>query len=185
MSFGLLNHLDNLTLILNNNNSIVHRWPQLGNEWISESSATRSMLHEIDTCIQCVHKHISTCQILHSPPEQWLHSVNDVSQIKGQRHAGVIHTPEGPVHWGLLGGQCLGQTWVAPEATEHRKQKKSHLLLPPVKAQVGRDSSPKGHVSPHSQNFLHVFIFIFASYYSLPKPGFHLKVLWDVFTSKY
>lgn len=44
------------------------------------------------------------------PPEQGLNSVNDVSQIKGQRHAGVIHTPKGTVHWGLLRGQCLGQT---------------------------------------------------------------------------
>lgn len=38
------------------------------------------------------------------PPEQGLHSGDDVSKIKGQRHAGVIHTPEGPVHRGLLGG---------------------------------------------------------------------------------
>lgn len=42
--------------------------------------------------------------ILSSPPQQWLHSVDDVSQVKGQRHARVIHTPEGSVHGGLLRG---------------------------------------------------------------------------------
>lgn len=64
-----------------------------------------------------------------SPPEQRLHSADDVSQVKGQRHAGVVRAPEGPVHRGLLGGQRLGQTGVAPKATGHRKQ--AHPLAPP------------------------------------------------------
>lgn len=61
------------------------------------------------------------------------------------------------------GASSGGNVWARLEWHLRRQntgnKKKSHLLLPPVKAQVGRDSSPKGHVSPHSQNFLHVFIF--------------------------
>lgn len=58
------------------------------------------------------------------PPEQGLHSGDDVSKIKGQRHGGVIPTPEGPVHRGLLRGQCLSQTGVAPEATARTQETK-------------------------------------------------------------
>lgn len=70
----------------------------------------------VSVCV-CVCAAQRVCGPNASPPEQRLHSADDVSQVKGQRHAGVVRAPEGPVHRGLLGGERLGQTGVAPEAT--------------------------------------------------------------------
>lgn len=50
-----------------------------------------------------VFPHLPSICPSHSP-EQGLHSVDDVSQVKGEWHALVIHSPKGPVHGGLLRG---------------------------------------------------------------------------------
>lgn len=75
---------------------ISHKWQVFSlHEWQLKCCLNNKLVTELCTW---------TSDIYSQPPEQGLHSVDDVSKIKGQRHAGVIHTPKGPVHWGLLGG---------------------------------------------------------------------------------